>query len=93
MVARRRADDGVDVERIRLALKDAPAARVAQDVDVRVLGGTKQPVRHLLPILIERRVHGGDHDVERREALVVQIQRAVRLDVALDARQQPHAVP
>ena len=42
---------------------------------------------------LKRRVHRGDDEVERGEAVVGEIERAVRPDVALDAGEQPDAVP
>ena len=88
---RGRVDDRGDVERIRLALQDPAPGRVAEDVDMRVLERAQQPVGHLLVILIERGVHRGDDEIERGEAVVGQVERAVRLDVAFDAGQQPDA--
>ena len=42
-------------------------------------------------VLAERGVHRDDHQVERGEAIVRQIERAIGLDVALDAGEQPDA--
>ena len=92
-VPRRGVDDRFDVDRVRLALQDPPAGRMAEDVDVRVLDGAQQAVGHLLPILVERGVHRGDHEVERGEAVVGEVERAVGLDVALDAGEQADAEP
>ena len=66
---------------------------MAEDVDVRVLDRAQQAVGHLLAFLVERRVHRGDDEVERGEAVVGEVERAVRLDVALDAGEQPDAEP
>ena len=74
------------------ALQKQAAGRVADDVDVRVLDRAQEAVGHLLAVLVERRVDRGDDDVERGEAVVGEIQRAVRPDVALDAGEQPDAV-
>ena len=56
-----------------------------------VLDRPQQPVGHLLTVLVERRVDRGDDDVERGQAVVGEIERAVGPDVALDAGQQPDA--
>ena len=64
---------------------------MANDVDVRVLDRAQQPVGHLLPLLVESRVHGCDDEIERREAVVGEIERPVRLDVALDAGEDADA--
>ena len=74
-----------------MALQEPPAGGVAEDVDVRVLDRAEQTVGHLLPVLAERGVDRDDHEVERGEAVVRQIERAVGLDVALDAGEQPDA--
>ena len=86
-----RVDDRVDVELIRLALQQPAPGRVAEDVDVRVLDRAQQPIGHLLAILIERGMHRGDDEIEGGEAVVGQVERAVRPDVAFDAGEQPDA--
>ena len=68
-----------------------PAGRVAEDVDVRILDRAQHAVGHLLAILIEGRVHRGDDEIESRQAVVGEVERAVRPDVAFDAGQQPDA--
>ena len=89
----RRVEDGLDVEGIGLAPKQTPAGGVAEDVDVGVLDRPQQPVGHLLAILVESGVHRRDDEIERGEAVVGEVERAVRPDVALDAGKQPDAVP
>ena len=86
-----RVDDGGHVERIRLALQEPAPGRMAEDVDVRVLDRAQQPIGHLLLILIERGMHRGDDEVEGGEAVVGEVERAVRPDVAFDAREEPDA--
>ena len=58
---------------------------------MRILERAQQAVSHLPVILIERGVHRRHHEIERGEALVGEVERAVGLDVAFDAGQQPHA--
>ena len=58
-----------------------------------LLDRAQQAVGHLLSILVERRVHRGDDDVERGEAVVGEIERAVGHDVALDAGEDRTPTP
>src|SRR5207247_6966384 len=64
---------------------------VTQDVDLWVLDRSEQARGHLLAILSERRVNGRDDDVERREAVVGEIEGSVRFDVAFNTCEEPDA--
>ena len=90
---RGRIDDRLDVQRIWRPLEDPPAGGMAEDIDVRVGERLEDPAGHLLAILVEPGVHRGDDDVERGQAVVGKVERAVGLDVALDAGQQTYAGP
>ena len=81
------------VERQRFApQQDAPAGRMADDVHPGALDRAEQRVRHGRAVLPEPRVDRGHHEVERRQAVVGEIQRAVGADVALDAGEQRDAL-
>src|SRR6476620_5511288 len=46
-------DDGVDVDRIRLSRQQPAPGGMTKDIDVWIRDGSQEPVRHLLPVLIE----------------------------------------
>ena len=78
--------------RYALALEDQAPRRVTDHVHPRAGDRAQQPVGHLRLVLIERRVHRRDDDVELCEAVVGEVHRAVGADVALDAGQHGDAV-
>ena len=65
---------------------------MAKNVHVRMFDRPQQAIRHLLPILVETGVHGCDDQVERREAVVGEIERSIGQDVAFNPGEEPHAV-
>src|SRR5580765_2994674 len=79
----RRRDDGVDVDVVGLALQDLPAGRMEQDVGVPVPHGADDPRGHLGAGQVEVGVHGHADDVELGEYVVLDIERAVLVDVHL----------
>ena len=92
-VACRGRHDRLDIQGIGLTLENEPPGRMAEDVHIRVFDRLKEPLGHLLPILIERLVHRRDDEVEGGEAVVGEIERAVGADVAFDAGEQADAEP
>ena len=66
---------------------------MSQDIHRRVVDRAEETVGHLPPILVEGRVHRRDDQIELGQTRVRQIECAIRLDVALDARQQPDPPP
>ena len=55
--------------------------------------GEHHPLGHLRLLHPQLRVHAGDHDVESRQHVVGEIERAVLEDVDLHTRQDPEVVP
>lgn len=82
----------VHVERVGRPAQQQPPRRVAQHVDVRVGDRLQQARGHLVAILIEGRVDRRDHHIEGGQAVVSEIERPVRADVAFDAREETDAV-
>src|SRR5262245_9016803 len=60
---------------------DLPASWMADDVDVRIVDGLQQALRHGVAILVEVRVHRGDANVEAVKKLRWPIDRPIRTDV------------
>ena len=81
----RRRQHLFEVDLVGLALQDLAAGGVAEDLHVGVFAGAEDAGGDLFGGLVEAGVHAGDDDVELRERLVVEIQRAVEQDVDLDA--------
>ncbi len=75
----------LQVDRVRIALEQLAAGRMAEDADVRVLDGPEHARGHHVGRLVEARVHAGDDDVELRERRVGEVEFAVREDVDLHA--------
>ena len=88
----RGVDQPAHVELVRIAPQQNTAGRMADDVDERVRDGAEHAIGHLRFVLVERRMDGRDDDVELGEAVVREVHRAVRTDVAFDAGQQRDAV-
>jgi hypothetical protein len=86
--ARRGVDDRVDVDRVGRALLDQAPRGVADDVDERVLDRADHPRGHRLAVERELRVDRRHDPVEFGEQLVRVVERAVREDVHLAAREQ-----
>ena len=84
--------DGVHVQVGALAAADQTAGRVADDVDVRIPDGRDHAPCDLFALLTEPDVHGGDDDVEPRQRLVIEVQRAIRLDLHLDPVEDGQAI-
>ena len=70
-------------------LADQPAGAVAEHVGVRVAHGGEHPPGHRRRLHLQLGVHAGHDDVDLGEQLVGLVQRAVVVDVDLDAGEQP----
>ena len=81
-------EDGVEVDRVRLAPLDQPARGVADGVHQGMLERGDHALGHRLLAHGEGRVHAGDHPVELAQQLVLVVERAVGQDVDLAAREQ-----
>ena len=87
-----RGNDRLDVDLVGLALLDQPAGGVEEDVGVRVPHGADDPVGLLPAREVEVRVDRDADHVELGERLVVDVERAVPVDVDLGAGEQADAV-
>ena len=61
---------------------------MAEHVDPAAFQRPEQPIGHLRLVLAELRVDGRDHEVELGEAIVSQVEPAVRENVTLDPGEQ-----
>ena len=73
----RGVDDPRRCRRVAVAPQQQAAGRMAEDVHPRALDRAQHALGHLRLVLVERRVDRGDDDVELREAVVGEIERAV----------------
>ena len=84
-VFRGRLENGVDVEWVGVAAQQLAAGGMADDRGVGIRNRLEQAVGHGGAILVEVRVHAGNHDVHLGEHGVGEVERAVGEDVDLDA--------
>ena len=78
---------GVELRFGPAAPGDHAARAMPQDVDGRVRDGADHPRGHLRRRHPQLRMHRRDHDVERLQQVLVLVERAVLVDVDLDAGQ------
>ena len=89
--SRRFGKNLLPIEISAFATLDQAARRMRNDVDVAVSQNTEQPCGHLLSRLAQTAVKRGYDDVEIRERVVVEIERAVTVNFDLRTSQQPNA--
>ena len=80
--------DAVPVEISTFSALDQPPRRMGNDVDVRVLKDAYQPRGQFVSWLAQPGVKRGDDDVEACQRLVVEIERAVSVNLDLRAGQE-----
>ena len=76
-------DHRLQVGRVALAFQQDAPSRVAQNRAVGVLHRANQPLCLLLRRQVEEAVDRGHDEIERRQRLLVVVQRAIAQDVAL----------
>ena len=86
---RGRRVDLVPLEVEVVAAAEHPAGRVRDDVDVRAADRVERPPRQVRARLAPRDVERGHDEVERREQVVLEVERAVGADLELAAVEQP----
>ena len=91
-VSRCRIDHSFDVHARRIAAQEQPTGEVTDDVHRRMFNRLDHPSSHLRLVLLHRGMDRGDDDVEGGEAVVREVEGAVRQDVAFDTREHREAI-
>lgn len=91
-VARRSGRHAIHVDPDRFPLQQQAPRGMAEDVHPRRFQRPEHAIGHLRGVLAEMGMHGYHDQIELREAVVCQVEAAVRQDVALDAGEQRQAV-